>query len=356
MEFKVITTEEEFLAEREAWTNLYNANEFHCGVTPFQTWEWNFYWWKNREEKDSLFIIKAFTGKSVDGYAPLIVKKKMVEFIGGRDMDYGRFLIKNRFFETISGFLDVVQKHKLGFALQEMCARDTQLHIVQRCLEGQRKYLVRRTTRTLYVETKCFVNFEDYLKTLSSAMRAKTIKVALKQGYELNIEPFNQEIKNEIVRIYTSRQTVRGGATDIEWSFPVLDGLNESGLVEVYIARAQGKAIGFLISLKGRYGKNVWLTAFDVEYSSTFPGQLLFYQVLKDGFAEGCQVVDFMRGDYDFKARWNAELDTNYSIYVYRNTFKYLKYKFWYWFRPKLKKLLYALKIKGRRKRKKHAK
>ena len=357
MEFKIIRTEEEFLAERETWTKLYNENKFHCGVTPFQTWEWNYYWWKNREDKDSLFIIKAFTSKVVEGYAPLIVRKKMVEFIGNRDMDYGRFLINDKPFETIGGFIDVVKKHKFGFALQEMCARDSQLHIVQRYLQSEKRYLLRHTTGTLYIETQCFQDFDGYLKTLSSAMRAKTIKVGLKQGYQMQKEPFNDQLKGEIKDIYTSRQTVRGGADDIEWSFPVLDGLYKNGLAEFYIARSGEKAIGFLISLVGRYGKNIWLTAFDVDYSACFPGQLLFYQAIKDGFNENCPIVDFMRGDYNFKARWNAQLDTNYTVYVYRNPFKYLKYKFWFWLRPKLKKLLYALKLKGRRKkRKNHAK
>ncbi len=344
MEFKIIRDEEGFLAEREAWTNLYNSNSFDRGVTPFQTWEWCFTWWKHNEEKDSLFIIKAFTCGKIEGYAPLVVKNKMVEFIGGRDMDYGRFLINDCPFETISGFINVIKENGYGFALQEMASRDTQLHIVQRILEKEKKYLAQRTTRTMYIETAAFISFETYLKSLSAAMRNKTIKYAFKKGITMEKEAYNDALKEDITRIYASRQTVRGGAGSIEWAFPVLEELSNDNLAEIYVAKIEDKKIGFLVSLRGRYGKNIWLVAFDVEYSSCFPGQMLFYEAIKDGFEEGCPVIDFMRGDYDFKARWNSALDTNYTIYVFPKRIQYWKSKFKFWIRPKLKKILYSNK------------
>ncbi len=356
MEFKVITTEEEFLAERETWTNLYNQKKLTGSVTPFQTWEWNFYWWKNRENKNSLFIIKAHNCNDIEGYAPLVVKKKMVEFIGGRDMDYGRFLIKNRFFETIGGFIDVIKKYRYGFALQEMNAKDTQLHIVQRYLEGQRRYLVRRTTRTMFVEINSFSSFGEYLNTLSVSMRKKLRNMPQKHGIIISRENYSDALKKEITTIFESRQTVRGGSKDISWAYPILENMSKCELLEIYVARIKGIAAGFSICFKGYKSKHIWLSAFHMDYETCHTGKVLRCQVIRDGFEEGCNVIDFMRGDYDFKTSWNAQIITNNTIYLYRNTFKYLKYKFWYWFRPKLKKLLYTLKIKGRKKRKKHAK
>ncbi len=345
MEFKIIREEEGFLAEKESWTALYQSNAFHGGMTPFQSFEWCYNWWKYREDKDSLFIIKAFTCGKIEGYAPLIVRDKMVEFIGGRDMDYGRFLINDSPFETIAGFINVIKEQKYGFALQEMAARDTQLHIVQRLLEKEKKYLSHRTTRTMYIETAVYPSFEGYLKTLSSAMRNKTIKVAFKKGITMRKEKYCAELQEDIRRIYTSRQTVRGGAGSIEWAFPILEELCSKDLAEIYVASVEEKNIGFLVSLVGKYGKNIWLVAFDVEYSSYFPGQMLFYQAIKDGFEEGCSVVDFMRGDYDFKARWNAQLDSNYTVYVFRKRLRYWKSKFKFWIRPKLKKIVYGNKV-----------
>ncbi len=344
MEFKIIRDEQGFLAEKENWTKLYNENKFHMGVTPFQTFEWCYAWWKHREDKDSLFIIKAFTNQKIEGYAPLIIKNKMVEFIGGRDMDYGRFLINDSPFDTISGFINVIKENGYGFALQEMASRDTQLHIVQRILEKEKKYLLHQTTRTMFVETKIYGCFDSYFKTLSSALRQKTIKPALKCGITMHKEGFCEELKQDIKKIYQSRQTVRGGASSIDWAFPVLEELMRFDLAEIYVAKHQDKRIGFLVSLTGRYGKNVWLVAFDVNYSFCYPGQMLFYQAIRDGFEEQVPVIDFMRGDYDFKSRWNAQIDTNYTVYVFPKRIQLWKNKFKFWIRPKLKKIVYGNK------------
>lgn len=90
MEFKIITDEQGLLAERKEWTGIYHSMKH---ATPFQSWEWNYAWWKNNEPADSLYIIKAYVANTTYAYAPLVVKRNNAEFIGGRDMDYGRFLV-----------------------------------------------------------------------------------------------------------------------------------------------------------------------------------------------------------------------------------------------------------------------
>lgn len=345
MEFKIIRNEESFMAERDSWSSLYQSNTLHGGVTPFQSWEWCYTWWKYREEKDSLFIIKAFTGKKVEGYAPLIIKNGMVEFIGGQDIDYGRFLINDNPVQTIIGFIETVKEYKLGFSLQEMCCRDTQLHIVERYMEAEKNYFSRRTTRTTFIEINGFQSFDLYLKTLSQSMRNKTIKVALKTGIIIGREKYSDFLKEEIKQIYESRQEARGGISDITWAFPIIEELDRCNLAEIYIARVDGRAVGFLISLTGKYGKNIWLVAFHMDYLSYYPGQMLFYQAIKDSFEEHCEIVDFMRGDYDFKMRWNVEIDANYTICVYPKRRQYIKNKIYFWIRPKIKKLVYKNKF-----------
>jgi len=129
MEYKVITTEEAFIEEREVWNKLSNNM---INSTPFQTWEWNYIWWKNNEPTDSLYVIKAFEGKNVFGYAPLVLKNGCVEFIGGRDMDYGRFIVFQKELIVIEGFLNLLLEKKFALNLQEMASSDTQLHIVQK--------------------------------------------------------------------------------------------------------------------------------------------------------------------------------------------------------------------------------
>lgn len=342
MDYKVIREEQAFLEERDSWTMLLeNMNQ----KTPFQTWEWNYIWWKNNEPSDSLYIIKAFEKKEVFGYAPLVVKNGVVEFIGGRDMDYGAFVVCKKEIRVIEGFIENVLQQGYALALQEMPSRNTQLHIVQKILENQRYYLAQKTTRATYVELSKYSGLEEYLQSLSASMRNKTIKVGLKQKFELRIEKITDELLNEIENIYVDRQDARGGNEDITWAFPVLQQMEQEKLLDMYIARKDGDAVAFLAAMNHCNVRYVWLTAFKQAYRNQFPGQMLFYKVLEDGFDNEDPRVDFMRGDYDFKMRWDCSVDTNYTVYLYNNWVSYCKQKMFFWLKPKVKRLVYNNRI-----------
>ncbi len=352
MDYKIITDEAAFLAEKETWTEICSKM---TNPTPFQTWEWNYIWWKNNEPVDSLYIVKAFEGKKVFGYAPLLLKDGWVEFIGGRDMDYGRFVVSQKVVPVIEGFLDLLLSKKYSLRLQEMAAGDTQLHIVQKVLKEKKGYLDFQTTRTMWVQTEKYASFEEYFSLVSQSMRNKTIKAGLKRGVTLGKEEICDTLCTEIEDIFANRQEARGGSRDISWAITVIREMSACGLLDVYMARLEGRAIGFLVAMENQKSVYIWLVAFKMEYRDCFPGQLLFYQAIKDGFTDGKEKVDFMRGDYDFKARWECELDSNHTVCVYRSRFARFKKKIGLKWRPRLKKIVYGNKFL-KRIYKKHAK
>ncbi len=339
MDYKIITDEESLISEKENWTEVC---ENMIDASPFQTWEWNYIWWKNNELPESLFVLKAFEGKKVYGYAPIVIKDNVAEFIGGRDMDYGRFVVSCKEFSVIEGFINILLGKGYGLALQEMAARNSQLHIVQRILEEKERYLVHKTTRAAYIDVMRYGSFDSYYKLLSKGMRNKTIKVGLKKNLSLRKEMVTDELLSEIEDIYTDRQDIRGGAADITWAFPVIREMNKANLLNVYIARKDQEAAGFLVSMFYKNTQYIWLVAFKMRYKDCFPGQLLFYQIIKNSFEDGNQRVDFMRGDYDFKMRWECALDTNYTVYLFNSTVAYWKNRMFFALKPKVKKLVYS--------------
>lgn len=339
MDYKIICNEESFIAERENWNDVCKVMK---DASPFQTWEWNYIWWKYNEPKESLFVIKAFEAKKVYGYAPLVIKNNMAEFIGGRDIDFGKFVVAHKEVQAIEGFINILKEKKCEFSLQEMPSRDSQLHIVQKILGQQKRILVHKTTRAAYVDVSLYDSFEDYFKLLSASMRNKTIKAGLKKGLILSKEPVTDKILREINDIYSDRQDVRGGTADITWAFPVIQQMYQENLLNVYIARDQEEAVGFLVSMLYDNAQYIWLVAFKAKSRNSFPGQLLFYQAIKDGFEDGNKKVDFMRGDYDFKMRWECELDTNYTVFKFNSQMKYLKHKIYFYMRPRIKHIVYS--------------
>ncbi|MBQ8859892.1 MAG: GNAT family N-acetyltransferase [Ruminococcus sp.] len=352
MDYKIINDAESLLAERDEWTKICDSMS---DSTPFQTWEWNYIWWKNNESPESLFVIKAFEGKKVYGYAPLVVKNNTVEFIGGRDMDYGAFVVVHKTIPVIEGFINFVLERKIAIAFQEMPSSTSQLHIVQKILEEKKKYLVHKTTRVAYIDRKRYENFDSYFKMLSQSMRNKTIKEGLKKNLTISQEKVTDELMKEIEEIYINRQEIRGGAPDITWSFKIIEQMNAEGLLDVYFIRNEEEAVGFLVCMKHKNSKYIWLVAFKNQYRNSFPGQLLFYQTIKDGFEQECPKIDFMRGDYDFKMRWECLLSTNYTVYLFNSNVKYLKHKIVFYLRPRLKKIVYSYPLLERI-YKKHAK
>ena len=341
MDYKIIKDEKAFIDEKIDWNNIMNRME---NSTPFQTWEWNYIWWKHNENPESLFIIKAFEGRQIYGYAPIVIKNNTAEFIGGKDMDYGKFVVVEKAMSIIEGFIKILLEQGVSLALQEMPARDSQLHIVERVLENRKRYLVHRTTRAAYVNMFQYHSFDDYFKLLSKSMRNKTIKVGLKKNLELRKERVTDELMLELREIYSDRQEARVGESTIDWAIDVIKDMNEAGLLNIYIARnkEENEAVGFLVSMISKNKQYIWLVAFKQEYKNCFPGQLLFYQVIKDGFEDKNESVDFMRGDYDFKMRWECELDSNYTVYCFRHFSDFWKHKLFFLWKPRVKKIVYS--------------
>lgn len=341
MEYKIITDEQGFLNEKETWNSICKAMP---DSTPFQTWEWSYIWWKNNEPEDSLHIIVAFDGKTIFGYAPIVVKNNCAEFIGGRDMDYGAFVVAYKTVEVINGFLETLFNSNYSLALQEMPSMSEQIHITEKFLEKKKRFIKHKTTRTAYIDVKKYDSFDMYYKQISGNMRNKTNKLlrkAEKEGLVVKKEIVTEEVLNEIENIYKIRQIKRGGAADITWSFEEISGLTKEGIAEVYMARKAEDSVAFLVCLKTDDTIYTWLMAITAEAERLFPGQLLNYTVIKEAFDNNLLKIDFMRGDYDFKMRWGTTVSTNYTMFVYKNWVNYKKSKMWFAIRPKLRDFLY---------------
>ena len=259
MEIKVIRTDEEFLLEKEAWSKLCIQMQ---NSTPFQTWEWNYTWWKLNEPKESLLILKAYENKDVYGYAPLIQKDGEISFIGGRDIDYGRFVLGKKETTVIELFVNYLLQTKNKLTFQEMSSSDMQLHVVQKLLEDKKKYLCYRTTRTSCVNTSKYIDFKDYCGLLSHNMRNRLIKKGLKANIDLKKEEITEELLLEIKAIFADRQNVRGGSKEFDWATRIIEALSKENLLEVYMARKEDAPIGFLVVFNYKNASYLWLTAF----------------------------------------------------------------------------------------------
>jgi CelD/BcsL family acetyltransferase involved in cellulose biosynthesis len=67
-----VSAEAEFESLRSEWTELHACSPNH---TPFQSWEWNYAWWKHFGVPGSLRLLLVRDGSQLIGIAPLRTTK-----------------------------------------------------------------------------------------------------------------------------------------------------------------------------------------------------------------------------------------------------------------------------------------
>lgn len=317
MEYKVITEEAGFLAEKENWNAICARME---DATPFQSWQWNYYWWKHNEPADSLFIIKVFEGKQVFGYAPIVVKNKTAQFIGDRHFDYGMFVCAERKRELFDLFINVLrQKQEIKrIALCCIPAACDQFSLFKESAQASKKIAFLEQVSTANVHLAEYADFEGYLKAISASLRKKAIKPCIAAGVEFRVEAFSGEVWEAILEIFGNRQEQRAACETLDWAEPVVRALNAEGLLKVSTLWYEGKRCAYLVFFEDEKGYYLWLTAFN-KIDNLRLGHFVRYHLIREAYQNGKQKVDMMRGAYEYKKHWDCNVAYNYEWKVFRN-------------------------------------
>src|SRR5579859_4557090 len=98
MSVRLITSEAEFESLKTQWQELANANPNH---TPFQSWEWNFAWWRHLGQPGSLRLLLVEEDGHLLGLAPLRSSSRYegaplrhLTLISRKRADYLDFLVR----------------------------------------------------------------------------------------------------------------------------------------------------------------------------------------------------------------------------------------------------------------------
>jgi CelD/BcsL family acetyltransferase involved in cellulose biosynthesis len=90
MNISIISSFSDFLDLQDEWDKIV----MNCSdSTPFQSFTWNFNWWKYLRGKKKLSILICKEGEEVKGIFPMWLRRltediKILEFIGTRGTDY----------------------------------------------------------------------------------------------------------------------------------------------------------------------------------------------------------------------------------------------------------------------------
>lgn len=342
MDYKIITDEAGFLAEKESWNALCARME---DKTPFQSWQWNYYWWKHNEPADSLFIIKAFEGKQIFGYAPLVCDEKEIRFIGGKHFDYGMFVCGERKREVFDLFLkaslELRKKREMVFSC--IPAGADQFSLFKEFAEGNRKVAFREQVSTANVRLTEYSGFDGYLQAISASLRKKAIKPCIKAGIQFQIEAYSDEVWQEILRIFSDRQEQRASSENLDWAAPVVRSLQEESLLKISTLWYEGKRCAYLVFFEDSKAYYVWLTAFN-QTENLRLGHFIRYHLISLAYENGKKTVDMMRGAYEYKKYWDCNVAYNYECVVFRNSAQRNVYLLKMKIKNKVRKIVYGSK------------
>jgi CelD/BcsL family acetyltransferase involved in cellulose biosynthesis len=339
MVIRVVTSVDDLLALRPAWQQLFDANANH---TPFQTWEWNYAWWKHFGTADDLHILVAEANGEVIGIAPLCRSAKFrglpfrhLTFISRKRADYLDFLVRPG--EEMAFFSELfthLQAQRAGWQFIDLCDLKQSSSNFNAILTASAKVFRALTieAREVCVFVPLAATWEAYFGSLAKKMRSNIGRTrrALESQFAAQIEiPTGTERTlrslSDFASIHTRRWKDEHGSTYFEdpaalaFERELCRLGTEAGWYRLYMLYANGKPIagnvGYVCGNRYYAGLIAKLPEFD-EHSA---GTVLLGRMMQDCIENGWSAFDMTRGDEHYKHRWNGIETRNFHLRVFAN-------------------------------------
>ncbi|HEX6983577.1 MAG TPA: GNAT family N-acetyltransferase [Balneolaceae bacterium] len=368
--YQIISTEEEFEATEEEWTELTN----HSGSKIFQTFDWQRIWWNYYGKGLELNIVLIRKYEKLIGILPTFIDSyqsfgkpvyRCLRFIGStimqpNDTKVAGFVAQAGYLDVIarSGYEDTVIKsvqeylnnycseiHRIAF---DEVPEDSLLHsVVDNLKQNQAKYWNISLNKASACPAIQFPeSWDQFLSNLSSNARyqirrdVKKVYNSKKKLYDLKMIESAEEVitaYQTMVDYHQKRWNKRGlpgnyaNKSRYDFRKEVLKRFYELGYLQFQVLTPKDKPDEYLaLDLLFNYKNKIYLIerAFNgsADKSHMGFGNILLYSVLKEGMDNGAKEYDFLRGTESYKLRTANHIGQNLQITFDRaNNFKFGK-------------------------------
>jgi len=355
----LIRSEEDFLQLRKNWNTLAQIS----GSSIFQTFEWNYIWWKHFGKGKELHILTLKNGTDLLGILPLFVDTisvfgrpvyRCLRFLGstvsqpsGTDLkglmaytDYMDAIVYPGFEEFFSREIIHFLLHKCEVSYHEVILEEVseesvcRNHFIPRLQEMDVGFTV--TEASVCPQVKLEPCWEAYLQPLSKSRRSKIrrfLKLACKNSNNKHLFTIERikDVKpmvaslDKLVHMHQQRWNEMGFPGSFaenryyEFVKEILSTLGNRGLAVVYLAKnaddpTQVVAADLLLTYQQRTylllrGINVY-----ADHLDRGPGNVLLYSEIQDAVAAKHEVFDFLRGAENYKLRTANQQVQNKTI------------------------------------------
>lgn len=316
MIIKVINNDEEFYKIKDDWISIVNEVK---NITPFQSWEWNYYWWENYGKENKLNIVLAYDKKKLFGIAPMYIENRTIKFIGGSDSDFGDFIILKNNYRVLQNLTKtLLQIDFKKIELREMRSDSENFHILKRLIKNKIVYIY-SSTMVPYIEISKYENYEEFNTFLQGEFRRKfkkEEKLGEKTKFLRNVK-INKELIREMNQIYEKRQSERVGKSNLNRLIPFVESLNNCNLFYISVLKIYEQIACFSINIEFKNRIYCYILGVNPKFKNNIPGHLVGKEHIQFSFENRLEEFSFLRGDYEFKLKWNTDLKTNYNVEIY---------------------------------------
>ncbi len=338
MSIRVVTSLEEFHALKAAWDEVVEANPVH---TPFQTWEWNYAWWRHFGQTGQLRVLVVEADGQLIGIAPLFLRRRFrgvplahLAFLGHKRSDYLDFVVRagseERFFKELFPFLRQLTDRWRFAELRDIPGGSTSVpYLLQ---EAGKEFPVLSWEVGPCVGIPLSESFELFVKGLAKEFRKDV-------GYDRRYlgKRFQVEFKvyadasemaegfRDLACVYGSRWRSERGATKLEQSHTaaferdICDTFSRRGMYRLYLLYANGKPAAGLSGYVWRNTLYADIFAHDPTFAKYSVGNVLLGLVIEEAIKHRWAELDLTRGNELYKLRWGGRLRHNYHVKIFRS-------------------------------------
>lgn len=335
MRIEIIQDEETFLNFQTLWNELNNEISGYV----FQSFEWNYFWWKSVQDTVSLYIIMVYENNTtkLEALFPFVVdKKKVLRFMADIHSDYSNFLIKNE--DTV--WLTTLFK-KIASLIQE----DEIINSVEL-----------KNIRQDNVYISYLVNIFDFKQLMHQTNAYSQMEINTSQPFLQSIPYIKSKHRSELKRIYKRYDNLFGYFYGNEQSFPektiraIVTSMIESGIRdpqfmndtminvvrELFLSgqllinetsndKKEVVAMNFILHRQGEY--LFWIDIYKNFQMINIYSYVSFLEILCSKYENSSLIVDFGRGLYAYKvSNFFPKLYMQYTFFYAKKNSLYTKY------------------------------
>jgi len=320
--------------------------------TIFQTYEWISTWWNIFGKDKDLFLLVIEQDNRVAGIAPLMMRKKKLEFIGSPLSDYNDFISKD---SSISSQIIAHLKNEKAWnniILEELPSTS---NIFRNGFFGyHNSYFCNETYRLKFSKIE---NINSFIKKRDISRRKKSLEEkgkvkctkcgsvsAAMKNLDIMFEQHIKQWKKKGIRSMFESESHKKFIKQITKKI--------SKKIDIWTLTLDKKPIAVKFGFNFNKVFLEYCQSYDLEYKKYSPSSILYTYLFKYYYLQGYHFFDFSRGGESYKKRFANHKQTNLGLSMHRKYPSYEYYKFYNLFkekvmrRPRLHQTLHKYKAK----------